>query len=79
MRPPRRVITAPPEEKIPVETVEKKGGKTWLWVLLGLAVVGGGIAALAGGGGDDGGGGSSSSSDGGDTTTDGFGDVTVSW
>ena len=72
------VITAPPEQKIPVETVEKKGGKAWLWVLLAVVVVGGGAAAAASAGGEeDSGGGSSGTT----TTTNGggTGDVTVSW
>lgn len=54
-----------PEEDIPVEVVKKKS-YTWLWTLLGLAVIGG--AAAAGGGEDSEGGG------GGDS-----GDVTVTW
>jgi len=54
------VITAPPEQKIPVETVEKKGGKAWLWVLLAVVVVGGGAAAAASAGGEEDSGGGSS-------------------
>jgi predicted phage tail protein len=62
-------ILAPPEEKIPVEVVEKKKRKTWYWVLGGVVLVGA-IAAAGGGGGGGGGGG-----DGGSKT----GDVKVSW
>ncbi len=51
-----------PEEPIPIEVVKKKS-YTWLWTLLGLAVIGGAAAAAGGGGGD-----------GGDS-----GDVTVTW
>ena len=35
-----------PEEEIPTVKVKKKG--SWLWWILGLAVVGGGVAAAAG-------------------------------
>jgi len=69
------VVLAPPEEKMPVETVEKKGGKTWLWALLGIVVVGGAVAALAGG--------SEDSNDDDPTPSPppdtGEGDVTVTW
>lgn len=41
-----------PEEKIPVELVEKKTSK-WVWIGLGALLLAGGAAA-AGGGGDDG-------------------------
>lgn len=68
------VITAPAEEKIPVETVKKKGGNTLLWVILAAVVIGGGAAAVAGGGSDSG---SSSSSS--PTPSSDTGDVTVSW
>ena len=61
-----------PEEDIPVEAVKKKS-YTWLWTLLGLAVIGG--AAAAGGGEDSGGGGSSGGDGGGGDS----GDVTVTW
>ena len=69
------VVLAPPEEKIPVDKVEKKGGKTWLWVLLGAVVIGGGVAAMAGGTSS-----SSSSSDNPAPAPSGTtGDVTVTW
>lgn len=56
----------------------KKGSRTWLWILVGVAVVAGGaaVAAGGGGGGDDGGG------DNGDTTPPPSGEtgsVDVSW
>ena len=42
-----------PEEKIPVELVEKKVSK-WVWIGLGVLAIGGAAAAAAGaGGGDD--------------------------
>jgi len=68
------VITAPPEVKIPGETVKKKGGKTWLWVLLAAVIIGGGAAAAASAGGEDDSGDGSSP-----TPSGGEGDVTVSW
>ncbi len=68
------VIRTLPEEKIPVETVKaaksEGGGGSWLWAILGVALVGG-IAAAAGGGSGGGGGG--------DDDDDDTGNVTVSW
>ena len=52
-----------PEENIPVEVV-KKGLANWVWVALGLLVIGGALTLVAtqsGGGGGGGGGGSSAS------------------
>jgi len=51
-----------------------KGGNTWLWVLLGVAVVAGGAAALAGSGSDSGGSGGSS-----DSPTAETGSISGSW
>jgi len=42
-------ILAPQEEKIPIKKVAKKKSK-WLWLILGIALVGGGAAAISGGG-----------------------------
>ena len=70
------VVMAPPEVDIPVETVTKKGGSGWLWVLLGAAVVAGGVAVAGAGGSDDS---SSSSSSGGSTPSGETGNVSVSW
>jgi len=50
--------------------VPKKKGKTWLWVLLVLALAGGGAAALAGG---------SESSGDDDSSTTGSGSVEATW
>ena len=65
-----------PEEDIPVETVKK--WPAWVWVGLGVLVVGAavGIAAAAGGGG--GGGGSSNASPA-TTASGGKGSVAVGW
>ena len=42
------VLKAPPEEDIPVETIQKKGGGKWIWALLGVAAIAGGAAAVSG-------------------------------
>jgi len=63
------VIKKPPEAKIAVETVEGVGGG-YLYVILGVVLVGGIAAALDGGGGDGGG-----DDDDGPTT----GSINVSW
>ena len=63
-----------PQSRIVVEKdIPGSGGKSWLWILLGVALVAGGVAALAGS--SDSGGGSSGSTDS-QTPT---GDVTVGW
>ena len=63
-------MRASPEQNIPVEKVEEKR-TSWIWVVLGVILVGAVVAAAAGGGG--GGGGSSSSSSG------NTGSVNVGW
>lgn len=49
-----KVTPYPPEvmQTPPIDEVKKeeKGGRTWLWVLLGIAVAGGVVAAAGGGG-----------------------------
>jgi hypothetical protein len=62
-----------PEENIPVEVVKKRVA-TWVWVVLGLLVVGGTLALVTAGGGGGGGGNSSSNSSGGSS-----GSVGVGW
>ena len=70
-----KITPYPPETKqTPAieEVKEEKGGVSWLWILLGVAVVGG-VAAAAGGGKSDS---SSSSGGGGGGST---GTTTVTW
>ncbi len=66
-------MRATPEENIPVEVVKKRG-PIWLWVVLGLLLIGGTLALVTAGGGGGGGGNSSSNSSGGSS-----GSVGVGW
>jgi hypothetical protein len=59
-----------PEKDIPltqVEKKEKKGFGNWVWICLGVLVVGGAALAIGGGGSEDGGNG------------DGTGDASITW
>jgi len=62
-----------PEENIPVEVVKKRGA-IWVWVVLGLLVVGGTLALVTTRGGGGGGGNTTSNSSGGNS-----GGVAVGW
>ncbi len=47
-------ISTTPEEKIPVETIDKKKTNPWVWIGLGVGTLAiGGAAASGGGGGSD--------------------------
>src|SRR3990167_8295766 len=46
--------TEEPEPKKEEVKKEKKGGVSWLWIVVGIVAVGGGVAVAAGGGGSSG-------------------------
>jgi hypothetical protein len=69
-------VLSTPEQNIPlsqVEQMEQKGFSKWIWIGLGLIVVGGAALALGGGGGGGGDGGDGGGGDG------GTGDVSINW
>ncbi|MFH2063583.1 MAG: hypothetical protein ABIK15_00115 [Pseudomonadota bacterium] len=63
------------EETLPIETVKETGISKWVWIGLGVLVVGG-AAAMASGGGGGGGGDDGSSTP---TATSNEGNVAVTW